>query len=78
MRETLLAPFDENWKTDARPGEVVLEYVGPRARPAPGSDLEAVHTGYVSVTTLARHRPRRGSHGAAESIAATRISRRPD
>jgi len=69
VRETVLAPFDENWKTDARPGEVVLEYVGREHEPAPGSDLEAVHTGYVSVTTLLGILPT-DADGAAQAIAA--------
>ena len=68
VRETALAPFDENWKTEARPGEVVLEYVGRQHDPAPGSDLEAVHTGYVSVTTLVGIVPA-DEPGAATSIA---------
>jgi 5'-nucleotidase len=70
VRETVLAPFDENWKTEARPGEIVLEYVGREHEPAPGSDLEAVHSGYVSVTVLAGIEPvGSGGSDAAESFA---------
>jgi 5'-nucleotidase len=69
VRDTALAPFDESWKTDARPGEVVLEYVGRQHEPTPGSDLAAVHDGYVSVTTLVGFVPA-SADGAAESIAA--------
>jgi 5'-nucleotidase len=78
VRETVLAPFDENWKTDARPGEIVLEYVGREHDPAPGSDLAAVHDGYVSVTALAgivHHAGSSGDDGAAASIAAATDSR---
>src|SRR5262249_37174410 len=69
VRETTLAPFDENWKTEARPGEIVLEYVGRQHEPAPGSALEAVHSGYVSVTILAGIEPA-DDPSAAKSIAA--------
>jgi len=65
---TVLAPFDENWKTEARPGEIVLEYEGREHEPAPGSDLEAVHSGYVSVTILAGIEAAE-EPGAAKSIA---------
>jgi 5'-nucleotidase len=68
VRETVLAPFDENWQTEARPGEIVLEYVGREHEPAPGSDLEAVHSGYVSVTILAGIEPA-DEPGVAKSIA---------
>ena len=68
VRETVLAPFDENWQTEARPGEIVLEYVGREHEPSPGSDLEAVHSGYVSVTILAGIEPA-DEPGAAKSIA---------
>jgi 5'-nucleotidase len=68
VRDTILAPFDENWKTEARPGEIVLDYVGRQHEPAPGSDLEAVHSGYVSVTILAGIEPA-DEPTAAKSIA---------
>jgi 5'/3'-nucleotidase len=69
VRETLLAPFDEHWKTEARPGEVVLEYVGRDHEPAPGCDREAVSDGFLSVTVLAGIVPTESGRGAAEFIA---------
>ena len=72
VRATALAPFDEHWKTEARPGEIMLDYVGREHEPAPGSDLEAVHAGFVSVTVLTGIAPADGVPGddAAKSIAA--------
>jgi hypothetical protein len=46
---------------------VILDYVGREHEPAPGSDLEAVHAGYVSVTTLLGIVPTEVP-GAAKSI----------
>ena len=63
-------PSTSTGRPTPTPGEVVLEYVGREHEPAPGSDLEAVHAGYVSVTTLLGIVPAPRRPGAAESIAA--------
>ncbi len=68
VRDTVLAPFDEHWKAELHAGEVILDYVGREHEPAPGSDLDAVHAGYVSVTTLLGIVPM-DVPGAATSIA---------
>jgi 5'/3'-nucleotidase len=69
VREAVLAPFDERWKAESHPGEVVLEYVGRNGNPPDGTDLAAVHDGYAAITTLVGILPE-GESGAAESIAA--------
>jgi hypothetical protein len=70
VRETVLAPFDEEWKADARADEVFLEYEGRLHEPVAGTDFAAVHDGYVSVTILLGIVPAPdGDVGAAEWIA---------
>ncbi len=52
VREARLATFNENWQAIARPGEVLLEYVGHASDPSDGTDLAFVREGYVSATVL--------------------------
>jgi 5'-nucleotidase len=77
VRDAALAPFDERWKAEAHPGEVLLEYVGRNGNPPEGSDLAAVHDGYAAVTTLVGIVPE-GRSGAAESIAVATGRSQPD
>jgi 5'-nucleotidase len=75
VRNVALAPFDERWKAEACPGEVLLEYVGRNGDPPERTDLGAVRAGYASVTTLAGIVPVEDP-GAAESIATGTVIRR--
>ena len=49
---TTPAPFLERWNAEARPGELLMEYVGRTDVPPDGSDLATVLAGYVSVGLL--------------------------
>jgi 5'-nucleotidase len=46
------ASFNEEWKTETRPGELVLEYVGRLRDVEAGTDLACVHEGYAAATVL--------------------------
>jgi len=69
IRDAHLAPYLERWKAEARPGEVVLEYVGREREPPAGSDLALVLDGYVAVSVLAGITAE-PSVGAAAAVAA--------
>lgn len=69
VRSTHPAPFNEEWKADARAGEIELEYVGRRHEPVAGTDQAAVLDGYVSVTVLRGMSTVDGS-GAAAALSA--------
>lgn len=63
------APFLEEWNAAARPGEVLLEFVGRAGTPAPGTDLACVLDGYAAVTVLAGITPV-PAPGVAEALGA--------
>ncbi len=54
VRDAAPSPFNEDWKAETRPGELVLEYVGRVTDVQPGTDLAYVHDGYAAVTVLTR------------------------
>lgn len=70
VQETELAPHGEVWvaSADASSGDLKLDVKG-RADAAPGTDVAAVASGYVSVTPL-RSVVRASSTGAADAISA--------
>jgi 5'-nucleotidase len=67
VRDAQPAPFLERWKAEARPGEVLLEYLGREHEPPAGSDLAVVLDGYVAVTVIAGLAPADAA-GAASAI----------
>ena len=52
VRDAPPSPFNEEWKAETRPGELILEYVGRLRDVEPGSDLAWVHDGYAATTLL--------------------------
>lgn len=72
VREATPAPFLEQWKAEAGPGEVRLEYVGREHEPPEGSDLALVLDGYVAVSVLDGITPAAPSGAAAAIAAGTR------
>jgi 5'-nucleotidase len=70
VQETELAPHGEVWvaSADASSGDLKLDVKG-RADAAPGTDVAAVASGYVSVTPL-RSVVRAEATGAAEAVSA--------
>lgn len=52
LRGARLAPFAEEWRATAPPGEARLEYVGHDNEPAPDTDVALVRDGYATVTEL--------------------------
>jgi len=70
VQETELAPHGEVWvaSADASSGDLELNVKG-RADAAPGTDVAAVSSGYVSVTPL-RSVSRASSTGAADAVSA--------
>jgi 5'-nucleotidase len=70
VQETELAPHGEVWvaSADASSGDLKLDVKG-RADAAPGTDVAAVASGYVSVTPL-RSVARAASTGAADAVSA--------
>jgi 5'-nucleotidase len=52
VREGTLQPFNERWKAECPPGELLLEYEGHEHPPAPGTDYALVQDGWAAVTLL--------------------------
>jgi 5'-nucleotidase len=69
VREAGPAPFNEEWKAETRPGELVLEYVGRLRDVEPGTDLAWVHEGYAAVTMLTGVGASTSAPGLADAVA---------
>ena len=75
VQETDLAPHGEVWiaSADVSQGDLRLEFTG-RADAAPGTDVGALHAGYVSVTPLMSV-VRAPLEGAADAVSGALASR---